>query len=195
MVHCVAEKPLEVVLLRSVLWRRLDEPAMEYSRLQEFAGGYIFDGRVLTVLSGQPAEVHYSVMCDPGWQTQHAHAAINQGTSTRQVLLRRDEQNQWWRGEDRLPDLDGVVDVDLALTPSTNTLPIRRLHLDIGESKSIDTAWVRFPELTPLSKPQRYTRIAAHRYRFESDGGAFTAEIEVDEVGVMIRYGDMWERV
>ncbi|MEX2285398.1 MAG: putative glycolipid-binding domain-containing protein [Gemmatimonadota bacterium] len=191
----MTEKPLKVVLLRSVLWRRRDEPAMQYSRFQEFAEGYIIDGRVLTVLSGQPAEIHYSVICDRAWQTQHAYAAIYQGTSTRQLLLRRDEQNQWWRGEERLPDLDGIVDVDLALTPSTNTLPIRRLNLAVGESKSTDAAWVRFPELTIERQHQRYTRGAAHRYRFEIDGGAFTAELEVDETGVVIRYEDLWERV
>jgi hypothetical protein len=168
---------------------------MEYSRLHEFAGGYLFDGRVLTVLNGQPAEVHYSVMCDRAWQTQHAHAAINQGASTRQIVLRRDEQSQWWRGEDRIPDFDGVIDIDLSLTPSTNTLPIRRLNLAIGESKSIDAAWVRFPELTLERQPQRYTHSAARCYRFENDGGAFTAELEVDEVGMVIRYGDLWERV
>ena len=39
------------------------------------------------------------------------------------------------------------------------------------------------PEIQPLS--QRYTRIAKHTYRYESDTG-FSAEIVVDDLGLVI---------
>jgi uncharacterized protein len=172
------ERPLPVTLLRSVLWRRLDVPAWEHSRLQEFPDGYIIDGRVLTVLDGQPAEAHYGVLCGLDWTTRHAHVTLIHGADARRIQLRRDEQDHWWHDEQRVPDLDGLVDVDLALTPVTNTLPIRRLALDIGGSAATTAAWIRFPELTVEPLPQRYTRLDAHRYRYESRRGAFTAELD-----------------
>jgi hypothetical protein len=85
--------------------------------------------------------------------------------------------------------------VDLAVTPSTNTLPIRRLDLAVGEGRDVVAAWVRFPGLTIEPLPQRYVRIAEHQYRYESRGGEFTAELEVDTLGVVVRYGSFWERV
>ncbi|HSK19551.1 MAG TPA: putative glycolipid-binding domain-containing protein, partial [Longimicrobiales bacterium] len=90
---------------------------------------------------------------------------------------------------------DGLTDIDLAFTPATNTLPIRRLGLKTGEAAATDAVWVRFPELTIERLPQRYAHIEDHTYRYESRGGSFTADLIVDGQGVVITYGDIWERV
>ena len=60
---------------------------------------------------------------------------------------------------------------------------------------SATAVWVRFPDLSVEALPQRYTRLDQRRYRYESDNGAFTTEIDVDDVGLVVRYGDMWERL
>jgi uncharacterized protein len=189
------ERELPVVLLRDVLWRRTDEPFLEHCRLQEFRDGFILDGRTLGVVNGTPIEAHYVVHCAHDWTTRHVGASVLHGTTTRQIRLRRDEQGRWWNDDAHLPAFDGIDDVDLAITPSTNTLPIRRLALGIGESRSCTAAWVRFPELTVEPLAQYYVRLDADLYRYESRGGAFTAEIQVDDMGVVVRYGDIWERL
>ena len=48
-----------------------------------------------------------------------------------------------WSGTERPPEYSDCVDVDLSFTPATNTLPIRRLGLDIGEEAEIHVAWLR----------------------------------------------------
>jgi hypothetical protein len=129
------------------------------------------------------------------WETRTARVVLTRGESTRGIELRRDERGEWWREGQRVADLDGVLDVDLGFTPSTNTLPIRRLALEIGASADVDAAWVRFPGLELECLPQRYTRLAAMRYRYESAGGAFVADLEVDVNGLVVRYGEHWERL
>jgi hypothetical protein len=94
-----------------------------------------------------------------------------------------------------LPELAEFVDVDLEISPSTNTLPIRRLNLAIGESRELTAAWVRFPELTVEPLAQRYTRLAERRYRYESVVSGFTAELEVDDLGLVVTYEGLWQRV
>jgi uncharacterized protein len=94
-----------------------------------------------------------------------------------------------------VPAIAGCLDVDLAFTPATNILPLRRLGLAAGESGEMTAAWVRFPALSIEPLPQRYTRLDARRVRYESRGGAFTAELEVDELGLVVRYPPLWERV
>jgi hypothetical protein len=89
----------------------------------------------------------------------------------------------------------GCLDVDLAFTPATNILPLRRLGLAVGESREVTAAWIRFPDLSVEPLPQRYTRLDERRVRYESRGGAFTAELEVDELGLVVRYPPLWERV
>jgi uncharacterized protein len=86
------------------------------------------------------------------------------------------------------------VDVDLNVTPATNTLSLRRLNLEVGASAEVVAAWVRFPELTVEPLWQRYTRIAEDRYGYESDGG-FTSELRVDELGLVVSYKGLFVRV
>jgi uncharacterized protein len=93
-----------------------------------------------------------------------------------------------------LPEVGGCRDVDLAVTPATNTLPIRRLDLGIGMSQSVTAAWIKFPELDLQLLSQRYTRIAENIYRYDSDPG-FSADIVVDDLGLVINYPGGWERI
>src|SRR5205814_2718699 len=53
----------------------------------------------------------------------------------------------------------GCLDVDLGITPSTNTLPIRRLGLAVGQAKEVRAAWIVFPELEVRLLTQTYTRL------------------------------------
>ena len=100
-----------------------------------------------------------------------------------------------WRSSGReLHELTGCEDVDLALTPATNTLPIRRLDLGIGKSESVVAAWVKLPELTVQPLSQRYTRLSKNTYRYESNTG-FSAEIVVDDLGLVTAYPGGWERI
>ena len=161
-----------------VMWKRIDAvQSMERFRLLEMPNGYRFEGTVLIAFDDIPAEINYTIDCSPAWITERVAISMND----RSLLLGRDE----------LPN----PDIDLSVTPSTNTLPIRRLDLKVGESKEVTATWVRFPELVIQPLPQRYTRLTETRYRYESRGGAFTAELEVDENGVVIDYPPAWERV
>jgi uncharacterized protein len=103
-----------------------------------------------------------------------------------------DSSGRWWRNAEALPSLDGCIDVDLGFSPSTNLLPIRRLALPIGGSAAVRAAWVRFPELSVEVLEQVYHRTAERRYTYESNGGAFRAELTVDEDGFVIEYPNLW---
>ena len=177
---------------RTVLWRRLDQPGAEYCQLRSRTGGWRFESIVLVALEGIPMRVSYSVVCDAGWSTRQV--VIHQGTAAAEegLSLTVDTALRWWAGTDELPELRGCLDVDLGITPATNTLPIRRRKLAAGESADVTAAWVRFPELSVERLPQRYTRLDQFLYRYESSNGGFVADISVDDLGLVTRYGDFW---
>ena len=105
------------------------------------------------------------------------------------------EDGLWFADGLSIETITGCTDIDLEWSPSTNTLPIRRLPLAVGErSGPIVAAWVRFPsiELQPLS--QEYQRTAGNRYRYVSNQGAFVAELAVDEEGLVTEYEGLWRR-
>ncbi len=136
----------------------------------------------------------YSLRVDADWRTVDVDAAVLGNVDS--VHLRRLSTGEWLSGNDLLlPRLEGTFDVDLSITPFTNTLPIRRLGLKIGETAEITVAYIAFPELALSAAPQRYTRLAADRYRYESMDSGFVEEIVIDEHGLVITYPDLFHRV
>lgn len=178
-----------------VLWRRLDHPGLEYLTLLDTPHGPLLEGTVIANPDGTPLKVVYRIACTRDWHTRHVVVDARIGGRREYHELVRDEDLRWLRNDLHVPALDGCEDIDLSLTPSTNTLPIRRLALAVGRSAQVTSAWIRFPTLEIEPLPQRYTRVAERTYRYESRGGAFTATLEVDERDLVIDYPPAWERV
>lgn len=85
------------------------------------------------------------------------------------------------------------IDLDLNFSPSTNLLPIRRLGLAVGQEAEVKAAWLRFPSFTLEALKQLYRRIDVATYRYESAGGRFVTELQVNEVGLVTRYPNFWQ--
>lgn len=109
------------------------------------------------------------------------------------VSLVVDGAGHWSRDGEQLQAFDNCVDVDLEWSPSTNTLPIRRLGLALGESRAVTAAWVRFPSLEVQHLEQSYERVDERRYRYRC--GRFTADLAVDDDGMVRQYGVNWMAV
>jgi hypothetical protein len=192
--------------LRTVLWQRLDLPGSEWCALGQEPQGWRCVGKVLTSIDGAPAVIRYELALDAGWLTREVRIALRAAseTATRRLHLTVSPEQEWTIAREPLPAtpapdeaalVRGLIDLDLGFSPLTNTLPIRRLAPAVGAAVEVTAAWVRFPELTLESLPQRYTRLAARRYRYESDGGAFVAEIAVDDLGLVTSYEGGWRRI
>lgn len=182
-------------LLRALLWRRMDVPGVEHFRLWRTAEGPRLEGTAVTQIDGVPLAARYVVACSLAWETRSVSVEVESGAEARTLELAADGTGEWWMNGQRVEKLAGCQDVDLGITPSTNTLPIRRLALAVGEGREVTAAWVRFPDLSVTAFPQRYTRLANGRYRYESRGGSFTADLDTDELGLVVRYSTLWERV
>lgn len=90
-------------------------------------------------------------------------------------------------------ELDGCYDVELACTPFTATVPIRRLPLLVGHTAEVPVISVDTETLQTEVVLRRYTRVDSHRWRMERDGGS-AVEFDVDEFGVALDYPDEFRR-
>ena len=174
-------------------WRRLDVPALE-----DFEDdGRTFRGRV-QVDEAVPWSVEYRIAFDGGWGTLGTEISVHRAGHSRQLVLRRELSGLWLADECEVEECRGALDVDLGVTPSTNTSAIRRLGLAVGASADLTAAWVRFPDLAVQPLPQRYTRLGERTFLYESlrDGVVvFHARLEVDGTGLVERYERLFERV
>jgi uncharacterized protein len=177
---------------RRVAWRRSDEVAtVEHCTLAVRDGGLSLVGTVLGAEGSLPVRIEYRVLADGAGLTTAAHVRDLRGFEQRTVALVRDAKGGWTVDGARAPALRGCTDVDLGCSPSTNTLPIRRLRLGIGASHTIRAAWVRFPDLSVAKAAQTYTRLDEFTYRYAS--GDFAAELTVDDEGLVTAYAE-WRR-
>lgn len=179
---------------RVLLWQRLDGPGHEVASLRRDGDGWLLEGVALALEDDAPLRVVYSVSCDAGWATRHVHVQLLHGSREAGLTLLADGRGGWVVDGAERSDLAGCIDVDLGVSPVTNTLPIRRLDLAIGEARDLAAAWVRFPSLEVRVLRQRYTRLSEHVYRYESAGG-FSAELDVDDAGLVAHYPGGWEVV
>jgi hypothetical protein len=174
----------------TVLWRRLDGVGLERCTLRERPGGVELAGTALLDLAGKPAEVRWTVEVDEKWVTRTADVQLDVAGVVRTRTLAHDGTGAWQLDGRERRDLDGCLDVDLGITPATNTLPIRRL----GTTGDIDAAWVQFPSLDVSRLTQRYERLGDRRWRY-SAGPSFKAMLETTAEGVVVRYQHGWEAV
>jgi uncharacterized protein len=176
--------------MATILWQELETGALDRCRLEAGPDGLRLSGVVLTAAHGTPLDVRYVVETGPDGLSRRVELELD-GGAVRRVLL-ADGAGRWrWEGGPELAEVAGSLDVDLTVTPATNTLPIRRLAaLEMGQAADLQMAWVQFPGLEVLASAQRYQRLAADRWRFST--GDFTAELLVDPDGLVLDYGGLF---
>ena len=176
--------------MATILWQAVETGALDRCRMEAGRDGLRLSGTVLTPAYGTPLDVRYLVEAGPDGLTRRVELELD-GGSIRRVLL-ADGAGRWrWEGGPELPEVAGSLDVDLTVTPATNTLPIRRLAaLEAGHAAGLQMAWVQFPGLEVLASAQRYQRLAADRWHFSN--GDFHAELLVDPDGLVLDYGGLF---
>jgi uncharacterized protein len=146
------------------------------------------------VVGDEPVAARYRIRCDADWRCRALEVEIVGDGAT--LVLHGDGRGRWTDGVGApLPALTGAIDVDLPITPFTNTLPIRRLGLAAGATAEIAAVYVWTPALTVTIDHQRYTCVEPlRRYHYEAVDGSFAADIEVDARGLVTTYPGLFRR-
>jgi uncharacterized protein len=171
----------------AILWRRLDRPGHEYARLLKQSNHNVLIGVAVFQHERQPCQFQYRIVCDEQWRTESAHVNGWLGEKAIDVGVVH-HSGAWLINGSPSPQLAGCADVDLNFSPSTNLLPIRRLNLAVGSEALVEAAWLRFPGFTLERLEQSYQRLSDLVYRYESGGGNFVAELEVNTEGFVTLY-------
>ncbi len=179
----------------TVLWRNTANTSLEYFTLHCSETGFAFDGTIILLLENSPTKVIYSVSGDSTWQVKRVDISQERAGKNSQLALAADDNQRWYANKKSVLFATGLLDVDFEISPATNTLPIHRLNIAIGQSQETDAVWVRFPNLTLERLKQRYTRIGERCYRYEAPDLGFEAQLDVDQYGLITKYGELWKRI
>ena len=175
-------------------WQEWSGIGMEHLVLRERLDRIVAEGVISATVEERYFAALYRIECDAGWRVRTTHARVIGGDAA--IDLTSDGTGRWRDASGlALPKLDGAIDVDLSITPFTNTLPIRRLDLTEGQHADIRVVYLHFPDLSLTIDRQRYTCLKRGQYRYESLDSGFTRDINTDADGLIVTYPGLFRRV
>lgn len=189
---CMAES--RSALETTLIWKGIYLNTMEHCRISHQKNLTFMNGSISGIANDKPVNVNYQISVGDDYQIR---SVIVRSVNNGKVLVHMTRQNNSWFGINgkHLDQFDNCTDIDISLTPLTNTLPINRLHLSPGQSKTIDVIYIDPLKNDLLRLQQRYTRFSVHNYKYENLSSKFIANLLVDDNGFIIHYPGAWERI
>lgn len=182
-------------MIRALTWTGLEEWLAEHARVELADDGLLATGVQLGV-EPEPYRAEYLLDAPSGWVTRRLEVEVSGAGFRRRLALERDSAGAWTVDGTARPDLDGALDCDLAFSPLTNAMPVRRHRLDERDaSHDFGMAWVSLPDLQVQLSPQRYEHVRPGVVRFVGLDSDFTSELEFGDDGLVVRYPRLAERV
>jgi hypothetical protein len=172
--------------VRRIAFSGEEEWLAEVCEIELSADGIVASGTQLGA-DPHPYRASYELDARGDWITRRLEVAV---PGLGSLDLRHDGAGRW----DGRPELDGALDCDLAFSPLTNLMPIRRhaLHERPG-TVDFAMAWVSLPDLAVHRSLQRYEHLRPGLVRFRSDD--FVADLELDADGLVVVYPQLARRV
>jgi len=177
----------------SAAWRHRDgREGFESVFFGADGSGYRIEGHTAAIEHGDVWAVAYVIILDEHWATRTAEIWARSGRGESAVRLEVDGPGRWHVDGSPAPELDGCLDVDLESSACTNTIPVHRLHIDVGRSAGAPAAYVRAPDLVVERLEQHYARLdddGPHRiFRYRAPGFDFESRLVLDDAGLVVEY-------
>lgn len=176
-------------------WKRLDHPGHDSCRLLKLTDGWRLSGAAVFRDSDRPCHFHYEVSVNPSWRTRGARVFGYLGGKPVDLRIRLSGDGVWRVNGILKGGLYGCVDLDLAFTPATNLIVLRRLSLRVGQRVDAPAAWLQFPQMRLVRLPQSYHRIGRREYRYEAPSAGYTGTLHVLPSGAVSLYPGLFEQV
>lgn len=181
--------------MQPIIWQAVKWTATEYFTLHDHGQGMLANGRINGAMADHPFSIHYEIEITADWRVSSFHIR-QEGLTQTELKLTSDLHGHWFdKDNNHIDAFDDCIDIDISLTPFTNTLPVKRLDFGAGESKLLDMLYIKLPEFELQKVQQRYTRTGVHEYLYENVTTDFSAEIPFDEEGIVKDYPGIFKRI
>ncbi|MEO7800738.1 MAG: putative glycolipid-binding domain-containing protein [Ginsengibacter sp.] len=180
---------------KNILWKGLHYASMENCMITTNAEGYIINSQLTGTFEDKILRIDYQLQLDWMWHTMSVIANSRHGEHTNALSFISDTNGNWWFNGTAVDEFKDCLDVDISITPFTNTIPIKRLKLNDSEAQVIKVLYMNLPKEELHIMEQRYTRISATSYLYQNVGSKFEAVITTDENGLVTNYPEIFERL
>ncbi len=178
-------------------WRLLGaHDGFEITQFDKNDGRVVLTGTTLGVEGRVPWNLRYVIELDPSWRTRRAAIEDSNG---RRLEVEADGQGRWTINGKHDANLDGCLDLDLEGSVVTNTAPVHRMALAVGEHAEAPAAYVRAAGLTLERLEQTYERLPTEDdsilFDYDSPRFDYRDRIRFAADGLVIDYPNIGARV
>jgi hypothetical protein len=175
-----------------ILWHRVDTQGHDACRLEQLEDGWRLSGTTAFIEEQQVGNISYDVRHGKDWFTRSATVSGWMGDKDIAIHISRQPGDSWTMNGVGVPEVEGCIDLDLGLTPATNTSAVRRLNLQVGQGHESMAAWLDPSDwqLKPLQ--QIYVRRSPLVYAYSSPAHGFSAKLSVNKTGFVTDYPGIW---
>ncbi len=178
----------------NLLWKGTEYNSLENCLADFTPQGLSVKSMIYGYYKGTIYMVEYAIKTDQNWHTLFLEIKSVFDNQVHHFCLVGDGQGNWTMNGKPAEQYSGCLDVDISLSPFTNTLPIRRLKLEKGQSHEIKVIYcdILAHHITPVR--QGYTCLSKTSYHYENIPNDFEATITVDENSLVIDYPTLFIR-
>lgn len=178
----------------NILWTGREYYSLENCICNFGDSGNRIESTIIGSYQQQLYKVEYVIETNVHWET--ILIVISSQVNDKRSVHRYDSDGKgnWKKDGMVATEFRGCVDVDIPLTPFTNTLPIRRLGLGVHESAEIMVMYLDILQNDFKPVRQRYERRSGTEYTYQNVPNDFEAIITVDLDGLVVDYPQLFTR-
>jgi hypothetical protein len=179
---------------RNILWTGCEYNSLENCLVNTTYTGFEINSTIIGKYEGKIYKVEYQIQTNGNWETVFLELKSQHNNQREHLTFKSDAKGNWTADGRRANQFKGCIDVDLPLTPFTNTLPINRLRLNPNEGRQISVIYLDLLEQCVKPVYQKYKRLSETEFQYENVPNDFEAKIEVDELGLVVKYPGLFVR-
>ncbi len=176
----------------NILWSGIEYYSLE-NCIVDSTDDVVVNSTIVGFYNKQIYRVEYLIKLNQLWETYHCYVKSQFNNEVKTFEFEKGH-NKWSLNGQYVNSFDGCTDVDIPLTPFTNSLPINRLQLNPGQEENIDVIYIDIFEDSIKHVKQKYRRISPDVWKYENIPNDFEAEIKVDDDGFVIDYPQLFTR-
>lgn len=178
----------------NLLWRGREYYSLENCLVENKPDGVIVKSTIIGYYEEKIYRVEYTIQTNAAWETISVEINSWHDNQSQHAHFISDRQGNWTENGKIIEAFAGCIDVDIPLTPFTNSLPINRLKLSKDQTQEIKVIYCDILEKQISAVRQKYTCISPTSYHYENVPNDFEATIEVDDSGFVVDYPALFVR-
>lgn len=178
----------------NILWTGREYYSLEHCVVRTTGAGSEIASTIIGYYEEQIYKTEYLIKTNEHWEVLFIEINSRHGNRRQKLVFESDGKGNWKSNGKKRNEFDGCIDVDIPLTPFTNTLPIRRLQLKEDESAEISVIYFDLLEQNIKPDRQKYTCLSSTEYRYENIPNDFEATLQVDNLGLVMDYPRLFFR-